>query len=239
VRRCAPAAPIPWRGRAAVFVGYPIEVDKPFDRSLNFPNQRVRFVTERSWRGALPDTITLLAKADSACPFAYAVGWRYLVMADRDPRDPRRLKTGVCDYTWHSGSPVEQRLRQEEGGPNWTAPPPWQRGLDRGAIPLGTPIPREPYGRGDRSAVRFLVGGLGDTAIVLEFGDYKGSPHPGGGPILHPRRGLYQYRVTWSDGAQFRGYLSVRCTQRGGDGGCYGSPGNVVGLRPAGGRGGR
>ena len=218
----------PWRGRPVVFIGYPLEVDEPFDRSLRAPNQRVRFVTEQSWRGALPDTVTLLAVADRSCPFGYAVGWRYLVIADRDPRDPRRLTTGVCDYTRHADSTMVRRLRQDEGPPNWTAPPPWNRGLDSGAIPLGTPLPRAPHTRGIRFGSY-----VSDSTVLFEFGDFKGRYHPSGGPILYPAPGLYHFRVTWADGAQFRGYLSVRCEFQVVPGMCSGGVGNVVGLRPA------
>lgn len=121
-----------------------------------------------------------------------------------------------------------RRLGRDEGPPNWTAPPPWTRRLDTGAIPPGTPVPRAPHTRG----VWFMPPG-GDTTTVIEFGDFRGKYHPSGGPILYPAPGLYQFRVTWADGAQFRGCLSVRCEQRDALGGCVSGARNVGGVRPA------
>ena len=133
----------PWAGRDVVFTGYAIEIDQSYDPVQRTVTRLVRFVTEQSWRGALPDTITLFVNADAPCS-QYSPGWRYLVTANWDARARGRLTTAVCDYSLGADWKVARQLREEEGPPGWTAPPMGSRDLDRGAFPLGTPIPRTP-----------------------------------------------------------------------------------------------
>lgn len=111
----------PWAGRDVVFTGYAIEIDQSYDPVQRTVTRLVRFVTEQSWRGALPDTITLFVNADAPCS-QYSPGWRYLVTANWDARARGRLTTAVCDYSLGADWKVARQLWEEEGPPGWTAP---------------------------------------------------------------------------------------------------------------------
>jgi len=200
-----------------VFIGYVLEADRLADSTSRTVTTVVRFVTEESWRGPLPDTVTLFVDADAPCS-QYFTGYRYLVGADWDARVPTRLTTATCDFSWGVSTGARSRnvrLREEVGPPNWTAPPAGARELDEGARPFGTPIPRSP----GATRVAFIPPRNTFTSN-FEIGDFRGVSYPSGGPILYPEPGLYQVRVTWKDGSQFQGYVSVRCELDQGDGGC-------------------
>lgn len=199
----------PWIGRQAVFIGYVLEADQLVDSTQSgiTITRLVRFVTEESWRGSLPDTVTLFVGADAPCAY-YSKGYRYFVGADWDSQVPARLTTAPCDDSWWAREDprgMDTRLRAEEGPPNWTAPPAGTRDLDKGARPFGTPISRSPTAQG----IAFIPPS-NTFAARFEMGDFSGVS----GPIIYPEPGLYQVRVTWKDGSQFQGYVSIRCEHR-------------------------
>ncbi len=208
----------PWLKRDAVFMGYVLSADQHFDSVSNTITRTVRLVTEVSWHGALPDTVTLSLGADAPCAF-YSVGYRYLVFAGWDARQSGRLTTERCDDAWGlsgGNSLFTQRFRASMGSPNWFAPPMGSRSIDRHTRPLGTPLPRSK----EDGSILFYV--AGDSSIVrLEIGDLARRRIPGyTRPIASFLPGLYQVRVTWSDGAQFSGYVSIECEFREGELGC-------------------
>lgn len=200
-----------WSARPAIFVGHALEVDPPSGEGRP---RSVRFVTEASWRGALPDTITLMLERASSCALYFA-GQRYFVLADIDAEDTTRLAASVCDYAYPLSSPGAVRMQAELGAPAWRAPPTGQRTLDADAIPLGTSLPRD---RAD-SLIAFVVP-YADSIARIEIGDFSGIGGPTLGRILYLRPGLYHLGLTLHDGTHYRSYLSVRCEHESSPGHC-------------------
>ena len=200
-----PSTSAPWGtiDRARVFVGHVLAIDTSGGQPSR---QNVRFVTEMSWRGELPDSLTLVVGPDAPCAY-YAVGRRYIVLANSSPGSKTTAIAAPCDDSWSfSGSPLLAAL----GPPNWTAPPLGKRSLDATAIPLGTSLSR-----------------LLATADTLEFRAWKDatmdrfeigdlvSPASGRGFVsidLVP--GLYQFRIRWRDGTVYESYVSLACGQQ-------------------------
>src|SRR5688572_33190618 len=73
----------PWEGREVIFTGYAIEVETRMHADGRQFTRVVRFVTEESWRRALPDTISLLIGNEAPCANFFP-GGRYLISAFRD-----------------------------------------------------------------------------------------------------------------------------------------------------------
>lgn len=200
----------PWTDRPAIFTALVLEVDSPTDTTLK---QSVRLLTEKSWRGAMPDIVTLAVSINSPCA-SYRPGQRYLVLADTAPADRARLVTAACDDAFSFAGPAAANMRAELGEPNWTAPPTGSRALDSLVFPLGTSLSRiRQQGR-----VVFHIPSHGVRRF--EIGDQDVSPDPTGGPIFHLRPGLYAFRITWTDGRQYHSYISIRCEYQVEDFGC-------------------
>jgi len=213
----------PWFGRQVVFTGYAIRVEHFLEKPQSIRRTSVLFVTEESWSGALPDTVSLFIDAGT-CE-QYDTGFLYLVAANWDKARPGRLVRRVCDYSWEGGARVD-RLRKEVGPPNWVAASAWKRTLNARANPLGTRISRE-AGPGK---VAFMP----PTAMFVsrfEIGDFDGVGSPSG-TVLYPNPGLYQVRVTWPDGVTAEGFALMQCSRGGADGDCIASN-NFRGLRTA------
>jgi hypothetical protein len=150
----------------------------------------------------MSDTVTLRVRRDSPCA-EYVAGGRYLVVADHDPSSRWALVTGPCDDAW----PIRYAGAQlaELGAPTWIAPQMGHRKLDADAVRLGES--REPkfWKFWERSLV---IGVPYDKEIAgLEIGDRIGSS----GTLLYLTRGLYQFRITWTDGTTYESYVSLRC----------------------------
>jgi hypothetical protein len=186
--------------RAVVFVGHVLEVDHSTDTTTL---ATVRFVTESSWRGAMPDTVTLVVGRHAGCAH-YIAGGRYLVFADQGQST---LVTEPCDEGVGINQPSADRLMGELGPPTWTAPPMGRRTIDARAVPIGAPILRRP---GPNSVVFGLPSRQGIARF--EIGDWSGTPAQDVS-ILYPEPGLYQFRITWTDGSTYESYLSIRCEQ--------------------------
>lgn len=105
-------------------------------------------------------------------------------------------------------------LRELEA-PTWTAPPAGARKLDEGVVRLGTPIAREGVAR----RLAFVIPSQ-DPIAKFEIGDYPGPAHAPAERILQFEPGLYEFRVTWTDGSQYHSYLSLRCEREVSDGRC-------------------
>lgn len=190
-----------WTERPHIFIGHALEVDETPTQPTR---ETVRFVTERSWRGAMPDTVTLLVGSDASCAHYFA-GLRYLVVADRAVRPGAPLRTAPCDNSWNVTAPGAQAMLAKLGSPNWTAPPVGQRTLDSKAVRLGDP-------RGRLSAGDSLAYGLPvhEAIARFEISDWVGQPtRPSS--IIYLKAGLYQFRITWSNGTSYSSYLSLRC----------------------------
>lgn len=188
--------------RDRIFIGHALEVD---DLQRQDPKQIVRFVVESSWRGAMPDTVTLRVGAHAACA-RYVAGARYLVFADVDSVSGT-LVTEPCDYSWAIDAPAAIRMQKELGPPRWKAPPMGRRSIDRRAIRLGEPLIRE------GTDTIMILNPAGEDVARFEIGDYvsdksRWKPH-----ALRMSPGLYQFRITWTDGSKYESYVSMRCKQ--------------------------
>ena len=193
----------PWEGREVIFTGYALEVETRLRADGQTFTRVVRFVTEESWRGELPDTMTLLVDKEAPCAHFFP-GWRYLVSAFRDTVEAGRLTTGICDDAIAASKPLMERVRGALGEPAWKAPPVGQRDLDRIGVRLGTALPRAP------SEGQEAFYGPPDPRIArMEFGDFDSGSDRFRGAILYPLPGLYHMRLTWDDGTVFLGYLSI------------------------------
>lgn len=193
----------PWEGREVVFMGYALEVETRVHADGRRFTRVVRFVTEESWRGAMPDTITLLVGNEAPCAHFFP-GWRFLVSAFRDTVEAGRLTTGICDDAVPVSQPLMERVHGALGAPAWKAPPAGNRDLDRIAVRLGTALPREAsegqdgfYGPHDPRIAR------------MELGDFDSGLANSRVAVRYPRPGLYHVRLTWDDGTVFLGYLSI------------------------------
>lgn len=82
-------------GRPVVFVGNAIEVTAPIDEQRTYI---VRFVTELSWRGQMPDTVSLLV-TEAPCAIFFP-GLRYVVAAVPDSAHPTRARTPFPGATY-------------------------------------------------------------------------------------------------------------------------------------------
>lgn len=202
-----------WSQMPRIFIGNAIEVDdwRPEGR------YRVKFLTEASWTGAVPDTLTLIVGQDASCAEFMANG-RYMIFADTIPGSTV-LWLPPCGEGWSLTSAETHRRRAALGEPTWIAPPMGQRAIDAGAVQLGTPV-----GRGAPADTLLLTGPTfaldqpgrptrnrpGQVAgiIAFEIGDWIA---PGSLSRLWLGAGLYQYPVTFTDGVKYEGYLSVRC----------------------------
>lgn len=194
--------PRPWSDRARIFVGHAIEVDPP--RVTTRP-RLVRFVTEASWSGPVPDTISLVVGDDAPCAMFFA-GSRYRVAADADSLAPSRLRAAECESGAMIPSPIARSRLAELGAPAWRAPPHGRRALDAAAVRLGAPLRRDR----DSTRIAFLPAGQ-DSTVVFEIGDYRGSNARARGRIIYLEPGLYQLRMTWPGGSRYETYLSARC----------------------------
>lgn len=190
--------------RAAVFIGQALEVD---ERPDSLTNVRVKFLVTSSWRGPRADTVTLRVTHNAPCAY-YTEGGRYLVFADllTDRAAGPQLVSGTCDEA--------MRLQREEvrgtiaslGRPRWTAPPIGKRKIDHGSVKLGTALARAAH----EGSVVFVPPSAPEISRI-EIGDYSGKSSPSGGGLLYLKPGLYQLRVTWTDGSRVETYLSIRC----------------------------
>jgi hypothetical protein len=190
-----------WMDRPYVFIGHALEVDETPTQPTR---ETVRFVTERSWRGALPDTVTLQVASDASCAH-YFPGLRYLVLADSAGRPGEALRTAPCDDSWNVTAPVGIARLAQLGSPSWTALPVGQRTLDSRAVRLGDPL--GPLSAGDSLAFGLPVG---EAIARFEIGDWAGQPSRPS-RIIYLKAGLYQFRITWSDGTRYSSYVSLRC----------------------------
>jgi hypothetical protein len=197
------ALPPPWIQRARIFVGHVLEVDETPTQS---PRETVRFVAETSWRDPLPDTVTLLVGSDASCAH-YQAGIRYLVAADKESAPGAPLRTAPCDYAWAINYSTTKSMLAQLGSPSWTAPPVGRRMLDAKAVRLGNPVGR--LSQGDSLAFGLPVH---DSIARFELGDWVGKPITNS-RIVYLRAGLYQFRITWTDGTSYSSYVSLRCEQ--------------------------
>ncbi len=191
----------PWSDRAQIFIGHVLEVD--WTRSST-ARLTVRFVTEASWRGPMPDTVTLNVRPGAPCAY-YTAGSRYLVLADT--ASGGALVTARCDYSWGMHHEVTKNRIAELGPPVWRAPPMGSRALDAHARVIGTPISRT-FTEG---SVAFVPPQRNNDVALFEIGDWGRTGLRPGGPVLYAQPGLYQFRITWADGSSYASYVSLRC----------------------------
>jgi hypothetical protein len=90
------------------------------------------------------------------------------------------------------------------GAPNWIAPQMGHRKLDALAVHLGESRKRPFWKFWEDSLV---TGVAHDKEIAsFEIADWVGQS---GSIYLRP--GLYQFRITWTDGTKYESYVSLRC----------------------------
>jgi len=191
----------PWSTRPQIFIGHVLDVDESQTQSSR---SRVRFVTERSWRGPMPDTVTLRVGSNAPCA-EYIAGGRYLVLANIEVTTDSELVTGPCDYAWGIHFPATLRMLEELGLPAWTPPQLGSRAIDSQAIRLGSPSVRST----PADSVLFIIP-TQDDIRRFEIADWAG-PSAAVGRRLYLPPGLYQFRITWTDGTIYESYLSLRC----------------------------
>lgn len=163
--------------------------------------RRVQFVTDSSWRTPLPDTVTVEYGDDAPCAF-FIAGAPYLVGA---VGTLGALRLPPCGEGIALISPTLPPRLRELGAPTWRAPPLGERQLDRLANRIGARAP---------------LGGPGDTlnvylhtdssAVRLDVANLTPPLHLASGRVRLPS-GLYQYRVTRSDGTILESYIRLRC----------------------------
>lgn len=186
--------------RDRIFIGHALEVDELQQQN---PKQIVRFVVEASWRGAMPDTVTLRVGSHAVCASYYA-GSRYFVFADVDSASGT-LVTEACDYAWGLWYPAAIRMQNELGPPGWVAPPMGSRSLDRDAIRLGEPLLRS------GADTLMILPPSGEDVARFEIGNYASDTVRWRPQALLLSRGVYQFRITWTDGSRYESYISMRC----------------------------
>ena len=200
-RSSIPSAPWGSTDRERVFVGHVLAIDTTRGQPFR---KEVRFVTEMSWRGALPDTLTLVVTPEAPCAY-YNVGGRFIVLADALADSKSAAITAPCDYSWsftHGG-----RLRAELGPPNWTAPPMGNRSLDVIAIPLGRLLGEIPPSVDTLTFVAPFEAGMSS----FEIGNWVFPTRLPRSRIFDLAPGLYQFRIRWQDGTVYESYLSLTC----------------------------
>lgn len=202
-----------WRVRNRIFIGHALEVD---DLHRQDPKQIVRFVVESSWRGAMPDTVTLRVGAHAGCA-QYMAGARYFVFADVDSVSGA-LVTEPCDYAWGIDYPAAVRMQNELGPPRWKAPPMGRRSIDRRAIRLGEPLMRA------GTDTIMILAPVGEDIARFEIGNYVSDKARWKLRVLRMSPGLYQFRITWKDGSKYESYVSMRCKQSEPGPSCPGAP---------------
>jgi hypothetical protein len=72
-----------------------------------------------------------------------------------------------------------------------------------GVRALGTPLAKGPA----PGLVAFIPPG-GEDIARFEIGDWSGARSR---PLLYAEPGLYQFRITWTDGRSYASYLQMRC----------------------------
>lgn len=197
-----PRASQPARERQVIFVG--IALDSPESRGDPLVG-RATFVTETSWRGQLPDTLVVTFE-DAPC-LAFFAASRYLVIAERDPARPGTVRVATCSAHIPLHSAWARRLLGSLGAPDWLAPPPGERGLDRIAVPLGE---KRPIPAGVDSV--FFAPPVEEATI--EIGGHRGRRQANGRPYWYLAPGLYHFRLTWDDGTAYLGYVRIACEGR-------------------------
>lgn len=196
--------------RSVVFVGNVIAITAPIDEQRSYI---VRFVTELSWRGAMPDTVSLRVAA-SPCAY-FSVGLRYVVGAEPDERRRGRLRTEGCDEALRVGDLRGNAVLDTLGAPTWRAPPLGEREIGQRALPLGTPLARSPFPGGV-----YFTTMLSDSVESVSIGDLRllrrdGTEGIPFGAFLESGK-AYRYRVTWDNGSAYESVLISRCGAFGG-----------------------
>ena len=190
--------------RPSVFVGNALDIELPTDSTRS---TRVRFVTEVSWRGEMPDTVTLVVSGSPCAEFV--VGVRYLVAAERDDANGGRMRTGGCDLAVRLGTEYAVALLDTLGAPTWRAPPIGERSIAAEAVRLGTTVRR----RAAPGDIRFSLPAAPGVRS-FELGDARSSSGQSGPAVwLDPGR-LYRYRITWDDGREYESVLRAECSPR-------------------------
>src|SRR5687768_7821151 len=112
--RAGEAKARPWSERDRIFIGEVLDADSLPDAR----RKSVTFVTEMSWRGETPDTVTLVLDDTDRCVY-YRAGGRYFVAADLRSPEGTTLLASRCDGSWRADSPGALKMIAELGPPVW------------------------------------------------------------------------------------------------------------------------
>jgi hypothetical protein len=191
-----------WTERSVIFTGTLLTTDPTGTGTVA---RRSRWVVDASWRGEMPDTVTMVNGPDAPCPTLLTPGTRYLVVADQ--RDSVVTTTG-CGTATRPIAMAESQLGQL-GPPEWTAAPYPQRRFDSDIIPVGAAAPQLP-----------------EVWVGLVFRDRAGASrvqvadrvwdHPWLPINLMLPEGLYRIRIVYTTGDSTETDLAVRCEERSG-----------------------
>ena len=166
----------------------------------------VRFAVDSSWRGAMPDSVTVVVGDDAPCAL-FQAGRQYLVGAHVVGPTLRLLR---CGDGLELADSFTQQLLSEVAGATWRAPPVGQRDLDRASVP----IDRAPEVGGARDTVRFLIP-LDLGAATFEIAGMQRSPRTTMEHFVLLPAGLYRYRVQRGSATVVESYVLLRCEQPG------------------------
>lgn len=170
---------------AAVFDGTVARIERD-PAAGPFAEIRVTFVVHTQWKGVTASPLRLMTQGDSAmCGYAFRLGQRYLVYADRMPTE---LAVGLCSRTRLYDAAEAAELGPSEPpadaipSPIWSALPP-DPPCPRCAAPLPPPEARDASDaafHGKVAAVEDLGPERGHDHLVVyrNLGWWKGAPEP-------------------------------------------------------------
>jgi hypothetical protein len=204
----------PLREHPVIFVGSALTT--PEGREDSRPREAT-FVTEASWRGALPDTV-VVAYTEAPCA-RFVAATRYLVFAEPDPAATGRYRLTRCGPSITAFDARGLALQDSLGVPSWRASPVGARALDRVAIALDQRV----SSTRDPERVVFFPPHLDPPGEFTIAGHVASVGAEGNRPLWFLPPALYQFRIRWRDGHEYVGYVRLECELRSpGDGQCLG-----------------
>ena len=163
---------------------------------------QVRFVVDSSWRGPLPDTLTVAFGPDAPCA-QFFPGMQYVVGAIGSITGLRlpSCADAYATYYW-----AKNPLLRELGPATWRPPPAAQRAVLRTAIGVGARAP--PAAPGDSMSVILR----GDSTVVeIHIADKVIVQATSMSRFIKLPAGLYRFRLQYRDSTVQESYVVLRC----------------------------
>jgi hypothetical protein len=198
--------------RDRIFIGTALDVRRELTAEARV---YVDFVVEASWRGAMPDKVTLLVVSSSPCA-DYRPGLRYLVLANIVESTQDRVVGELCDYSWGMTVTGTRNMLAQLGSPNWLPEPLGSREIDDQAVRIGSPPPFE----GESVRLRFSFRDWGAVTRIRIADQTRTPPRAHMSLVFDLPLGVYHVEIEWANGDVSRGYLAAACDVRWPDVGC-------------------